>query len=168
MPGPGLIIETDIGDDPDDYMMLLHLLMQGVRIDALLLSPGHPSQVALCRFVFAQLGITAPPIGVADRPHWRNQPINRMHAGFMAQPAGSREFWVDGPGHEVAREVLKNIPTPKCSSVSTVEHRSVVQPIPGSRGHSDDDPRWLHRASRARHFVHPFGRDGRGDDTAVL
>jgi hypothetical protein len=46
----GLIIETDIGYDADDYMMLLHLMMQAVRIHALLLSPGHPSQVALCRF----------------------------------------------------------------------------------------------------------------------
>ena len=47
MRDPGLVIEMDIGYDPDDYLMLLHLLMRNVPIHALLVSPGHPSQVAL-------------------------------------------------------------------------------------------------------------------------
>src|SRR4051794_27912577 len=39
MKHPGLIIETDIGYDPDDYLMVLYLLMQEVPIRAILLSP---------------------------------------------------------------------------------------------------------------------------------
>jgi pyrimidine-specific ribonucleoside hydrolase len=107
---PGLIIETDIGYDADDYMTLLHFVMRDVQIHALLLSPGHPSQVALCRFLFAKVGVPAPLIGVAARAHWSRRRINPMHAGFMAQPMGLREFWVNGPGHEVARAVLKEHP----------------------------------------------------------
>ena len=110
MRDPGLVIETDIGYDPDDYLMLLHLLMRNVPIHALLLSPGHPSQVALCRFLFAQMGIPAPLIGGADRAHWTGRPINRMHQGFMARPLGPRELWTDGPGHELARAALQEHP----------------------------------------------------------
>lgn len=109
MEHPGLIIETDIGYDPDDYLMLLYLLTRGVPIRAVLLSPGHPSQVALCRHLFAESQLDAPPIGVADRAHWR-QPVNRMHQGFMARPQTAREFRDDGPGHEIAYAVLQAYP----------------------------------------------------------
>jgi inosine-uridine nucleoside N-ribohydrolase len=103
-----IIIETDIGYDADDVLMIIDLAPR-VTIDAILLSPGHPSQVALCRYLFAVMEIEAPPIGVADRAHW-GQPITRMHQGFMARPFGVREFWNDGPGHEVAHAVLQTYP----------------------------------------------------------
>ena len=34
MRDPGLVIEMDIGYDPDDYLMLLYLLMRNVPIHA--------------------------------------------------------------------------------------------------------------------------------------
>ena len=44
-----LVIETDIGHDPDDLFALLFLINAGVNIRAIAITQGYPAQVALVR-----------------------------------------------------------------------------------------------------------------------
>lgn len=46
-----LIIETDLGGDPDDFFALLYLISAGVNIRTIALSPGYPNQVAIARMI---------------------------------------------------------------------------------------------------------------------
>lgn len=61
-----LVIETDLGHDPDDLFAVCYLHSAGYDIKALLLSPGHPYQVALARMLCKTIGIDAR-IGVSKK-----------------------------------------------------------------------------------------------------
>jgi pyrimidine-specific ribonucleoside hydrolase len=62
-----LIVETDIGHDPDDFFALCYLFSAGVDIRAILLTPGDESQVAIVKFLINELSpntlIGVPLIG---------------------------------------------------------------------------------------------------------
>lgn len=59
-----LIIETDIGHDPDDFFTIAYLAAKGVDIVAILVSPGDPDQIAIARLLCEQIGLDIP-IGAA-------------------------------------------------------------------------------------------------------
>jgi len=46
-----LIIETDLGHDPDDMFTILWLMAAGVDIGAITITPGDPDQIAIARFI---------------------------------------------------------------------------------------------------------------------
>ncbi len=60
-----LIIETDIGHDPDDLFAICYLAAAGADIRAICVSPGDPDQIAIARFVCERLGLDIP-IGAAQ------------------------------------------------------------------------------------------------------
>ena len=43
----GLVIETDLGHDPDDYFAITWLLAAGIDVKAIIVTPGHDFQVKL-------------------------------------------------------------------------------------------------------------------------
>ena len=47
----GLIIETDLGRDPDDFFAICYLIAANIRIDALFITPGDPDQIAIGKFL---------------------------------------------------------------------------------------------------------------------
>lgn len=61
----GLIIETDIGHDPDDLFAICYLVAAGVDIRAICVAPGDPDQIAIARLVCERLGLNIP-IGAAQ------------------------------------------------------------------------------------------------------
>lgn len=46
-----LIIETDLGRDPDDLFAILYLIAAGVNIRCLTITPGGPDQVAVAKLI---------------------------------------------------------------------------------------------------------------------
>jgi len=53
-----LVVETDLGHDPDDFFAICYL--SGVAdIRAILLTPGHSHQVAIAEYLVAELGLDA-------------------------------------------------------------------------------------------------------------
>ncbi len=60
-----LIIETDIGHDPDDLFAICYLAAARVDIRAICVSPGDPDQIAIARLVCERLGLNIP-IGAAQ------------------------------------------------------------------------------------------------------
>ncbi len=49
-----LIVETDLGHDPDDLFAITYLLATGVQIDAILVTPGDPDQLAIAELIRAE------------------------------------------------------------------------------------------------------------------
>ncbi len=50
-----MIIETDLGHDPDDIFALIYLISAGISIEAVCLSPGDPYQIKLTRALLHSL-----------------------------------------------------------------------------------------------------------------
>jgi pyrimidine-specific ribonucleoside hydrolase len=46
-----LVIETDLGHDPDDFFAICYLIAAGVKIRHISICPGDPDQVALADFI---------------------------------------------------------------------------------------------------------------------
>ena len=60
-----LIIETDIGHDPDDLFAICYLAAAGVDIRAICITPGDPDQIAIARLLCDEIGLDIP-IGAAQ------------------------------------------------------------------------------------------------------
>jgi inosine-uridine nucleoside N-ribohydrolase len=78
-----LIVETDIGHDPDDFFALCYLFSAGVDIKAILISPGDESQIAVVEFILKMLDKHRDVmIGVPELGRRKEQPTN-VHKAFL-------------------------------------------------------------------------------------
>jgi hypothetical protein len=57
-----MIIETDIGNDPDDALALTYLIYNNVEISAILIQPGFIGQCCIVKEIFRNLNKTTPLI----------------------------------------------------------------------------------------------------------
>ncbi len=60
-----IIIETDLGHDPDDFFAICWLVAVGVNPRLLLINPGSPDQLAFAKFLMNELGFKDTPICAA-------------------------------------------------------------------------------------------------------
>lgn len=77
-----LIVETDIGHDPDDFFALCYLFSAEVNIRAILLTPGDESQVTIVSFLLKELGMEHIPIGVPTLGR-RKERLTSIHKYFV-------------------------------------------------------------------------------------
>src|SRR5438067_6763948 len=103
-----LIVETDLGHDPDDFFTLCYLAAAGVRIRAITVVPGDRDQLAVARLLVKVLGLDAP-VG-ASKPDSRKCSSGGMHYAVLGRFGFPREAGPDGPGHEVIASVLERHP----------------------------------------------------------
>jgi pyrimidine-specific ribonucleoside hydrolase len=103
-----LIVETDLGHDPDDFFTLCYLSAVGVRIRAITVVPGDRDQLAVARMLVKLLGLDIP-IG-ASKPDSRKCSSGGMHHALLDQFGFPREADHDGPGREVIAATLARHP----------------------------------------------------------
>jgi inosine-uridine nucleoside N-ribohydrolase len=78
-----LIVETDIGHDPDDFFALCYLFSAGIDIKAILISPGDESQIAVVDFMLRMLDKHQEvAIGVPEIGRRKEQPTN-IHKALL-------------------------------------------------------------------------------------
>lgn len=105
-----LIIETDIGHDPDDFFALCYFHSAGVNIRAILTTIGHPFQVELARFFCDYVGLDIP-IGIAS-----NKVIELKTGGIHFHDRLLKRFGyrndkiADGLGLDVLKRTLNQYP----------------------------------------------------------
>jgi pyrimidine-specific ribonucleoside hydrolase len=103
-----LIIETDLGHDPDDFFAICYLISAGVNIRHISICPGDPDQVALADMIrqFTDQNFT---IGVSHAN--RTEPssggvhhklLNRFGYPLHAVPEGLGEDLISGTLNEIA------------------------------------------------------------------
>lgn len=116
-----LIVETDIGHDPDDLFALLYLFSAGVNISAILLTPGDESQVAVVKFLVDELS-PHTLIGVPEIGRCREQPTS-VHKQLLEKykyPFHSSECLL---ANEIIRDSIHLFPTSEffiCGAVKNI------------------------------------------------
>ena len=99
-----LIVETDLGHDPDDFFAICWLVAAGVQIRMLTIVPGNPDQVAVARLLCQRLGLDIP-VGASK---WQSgkRSSGGMHHRLVERHGLSLEGQPDGLGHDLVAEVL--------------------------------------------------------------
>lgn len=77
-----LIVETDIGHDPDDFFALCYLFSAGVDIKAIFITPGDESQIAVVKFILQILNKEHVQIGVPELGRRKEKPTN-IHKNML-------------------------------------------------------------------------------------
>ena len=103
-----LIVETDLGHDPDDFFTLCYLAAAGVRIRAITVVPGDRDQLAVARMLVKFLNMDIP-VG-ASKPDSRKSSSGGMHHALLRRFGFPLEANPDGPGHEVIAATLDCYP----------------------------------------------------------
>lgn len=107
-----LIVETDIGRDPDDFMAICWLVSAGVRLRAILISPGDKDQVAVAKFLLHEVGCTAP-VG-ASRFDRGKPSTTTFHRELLNQHGWPLRMSPDGLGVDIIRDALRAAPATPC------------------------------------------------------
>ena len=103
-----LIIETDIGHDPDDLFAITYLAAAGVNIRAILISPGDPDQIAIAKLLCDQIGLNVP-IGTSKENRTKLS-SGSIHYDLLDHYKYPREAKADGLGSDILEDVVKKYP----------------------------------------------------------
>jgi inosine-uridine nucleoside N-ribohydrolase len=103
-----LIIETDLGHDPDDFFAICYLAGVGVRIRAITIVPGDLDQLAVARLLVKVLGLDIP-VG-ASKLDSRKCSSGGVHYELLDRFGFPREAVPDGAGDEVIADGLERHP----------------------------------------------------------
>ncbi len=104
-----LIVETDLGHDPDDFFTLCYLAAAGARLRAIAVVPGDRDQLAVAWMLVKTLGLDAA-VG-ASKPDSRKCSSGGMHHELLARFGFPREAGHDGPGDEVIASTMERHPS---------------------------------------------------------
>lgn len=103
-----LIVETDIGHDPDDFFAISYLIAAGVNIRAILISPGDPDQIAIARLLCDEVGLKIP-IGTSKSDRTKLS-SGSIHHELLKQYNRPLEAKGDGLGVDILEDVVRNYP----------------------------------------------------------
>ncbi len=103
-----LIVETDIGGDPDDLFAIAYLVAAGVDIRAILISPGDPDQIAIAKFICDQVGLNIP-IGVSHLDRNKNS-SGSIHHDLLKNYNYSLKAKSDGLGSDIVESTINSYP----------------------------------------------------------
>jgi len=103
-----MIIDTDIGRDPDDFFALLWFISSGVDIKLVNISPGDADQVAVCHLIRDQLDLDFPiGVGKLDR---NKRSSGSIHYKMLKKYGYPLEHTHDGDGAELMKEARDKDP----------------------------------------------------------
>jgi pyrimidine-specific ribonucleoside hydrolase len=103
-----LIVETDLGRDPDDLFALCYLVAAGVRLRAVAISPGHPDQIAVARLLLREMGLDIP-VG-ASKYEADKRSSGGVHYDLLDKYGASRSGTPDGDSQAVIRNAFEAYP----------------------------------------------------------
>jgi inosine-uridine nucleoside N-ribohydrolase len=104
-----LIIQTDIGNDPDDLFAIAYLIAAGVHVRAVVISPGDPHQVAICRLLLDRAGVSAPiGVGKLDRT---GHDASGIHRQLLRRHGRSEQCDHDGDGADIIANIVRDDPS---------------------------------------------------------
>jgi inosine-uridine nucleoside N-ribohydrolase len=103
-----LIVETDIGHDPDDFFAICYLLAAGVKIRAILIAAGDPDQIAITKLILKEVGLDIP-VGVSHKDRFKLS-SGSIHHKLLKKYGRSLEEKPDGMGIEIIEEIYKKYP----------------------------------------------------------
>lgn len=140
----GLIIETDLGRDPDDLWALLYLLSAGQKILAVLVSPGDPDQLAVAHFIREELNCNFK-IGASRIDSGKMSCRGQYHQLFLDRYGSPHHAEPDGLGSDIAEEAF---------SANPESELVVIGPLSNVGEHiRQSDGFWCSRATMQGGFI---------------
>jgi pyrimidine-specific ribonucleoside hydrolase len=103
-----LIVETDIGHDPDDFFALCYLVSAGINLRAITISPGDPDQIAIARLFCKEIGLDIP-IG-ASKLNRTKLSSGSIHHQLLDKYGHKREAKPDGFGADILQHTFRMYP----------------------------------------------------------
>jgi len=103
-----VIVETDLGCDPDDLFALLYLHSAGVNIRMITITPGDPDQIAVGKFLTSELGLDIPVC--ASRPKRHKLSTTAFHAQLLEHFGYQTRVRADAFGSDAICEVFSQHP----------------------------------------------------------
>jgi inosine-uridine nucleoside N-ribohydrolase len=103
-----LIVETDIGHDPDDFFAICYLIAAGVDIKAVLVGPGDPDQIAIAKFIRDACKLDFPI--VASKLNREKLSSGSIHHKLLKKYKLPLESKPDGYGPDIIKEVYEKNP----------------------------------------------------------
>jgi pyrimidine-specific ribonucleoside hydrolase len=103
-----LIVETDIGRDPDDFFAICYFIMAGVDIRAITISPGDQDQVAVAKLILDEVGLDIP-VGSAHPERTKNS-SNEAHLKMIRKYGGAQRRPADGVGCDIIESTIAKYP----------------------------------------------------------
>ena len=103
-----LIVETDIGHDPDDFFAIRYLIAAGVNVRTILISPGDPDQIAIARFLCKETGLDIP-IGTSKTDRTKLS-SGSIHHELLKRYKYPLEEKADGLGVDILEDIVRNHP----------------------------------------------------------
>lgn len=100
-----LVIETDLGHDPDDLFAILWLAAVGVKVAAITVVPGDPDQIAIARFLCKELDWDIP-IGASSLTRTKNS-SGGIHHELLSRYKFPLAACPDDSGDNIIRQVAK-------------------------------------------------------------
>lgn len=98
-----VIIETDLGHDPDDFLAICWLVGAEIDVQAIVITPGDLDQIATARLICKELGLSIP-IGAAN-PDSKKFSSGSIHHEMLDHYGLSRESKPDDYGYKVIESI---------------------------------------------------------------
>lgn len=139
-----IIIETDVGHDPDDVFAILYLHSAGVNIRAITVHKGAPHQLALIRFMCKELGLDIP-VGATslDVPQpkkysggFEGRPIQEyvgFHYKLLEHYGYPYEAKSDMEGYKVIADTLQEYPDAEIFVIGAPKNLSTYLKCPKAK-----------------------------------
>lgn len=138
-----IIVETDLGHDPDDFLAICWLVSAGVSIQGIVLHPGDPQQISLATFLCHQLGLDIPvAAAIADRDKTFNLGVHQEIMDLYASSGATTK--PNSSSDDVFEFALQDIP--ECSLL-------VLGPVKASASWLKKTERVLYRATMQGGFL---------------
>ena len=103
-----LVIETDIGHDPDDFFAINYLIYAGARVRTILISPGDPDQIAIARLICEIHGLKIP-IGTSKKDRTKLS-SGSIHHELLKKYNYPLEATADGLGEDILVDIMAKYP----------------------------------------------------------
>lgn len=103
-----LIVETDIGNDPDDFFALCYLIAAGINIRCISITPGNLDQVAFARFLCKELNLDIPI--ASSKLNSTKVSSGGIHHQLLRKYGYDLGSKSDGLGKEIIKDVFLKYP----------------------------------------------------------
>ena len=133
-----LIVETDLGRDPDDFFAILYLVSAGVDIKCITVSPGDRDQIAVAKFLCKQLGLDIP-VGAGHMNRGGKTSSGGIHYDILKKYGHSLDASPDGFGGDIITDVMKTHPDSELF---------VIGPLNSVRAYLEGAPKFTKRGFR--------------------
>ena len=125
-----LIVETDLGRDPDDFFAILYLVSAGVNIRCITISPGDRDQIAVAKFLCKQLGLDIP-VGAGKMDRAGKTSSGGIHYDILEKYRYPLDAAPDGIGDVIIQNTMWQYPDCELFAIG---------PLNSVRGYLSKDP----------------------------